>query len=150
MKLFITFLTLIQIKLFEAIAIYESEEALNATDPFAGLKFIRNSTKQDSDFTQGVTFCVRFNFNRLSDGSTIFSVENPGRPLAVLAFAGYQETFLFFGGMNWIVKDPESQTFRLWTTNKWHHMCLGYDRNSSFLTLIRVKIALIITFGLNS
>ena len=53
--------------------------------------------------------------------------------------AAYDMTFFWFGSMNWIVKDLQRNSFIIWSTNRWHSICVSFDRKTSHLTLVKVK-----------
>ena len=55
-----------------AILFYQSTEPLNATSPLAGLKFVPNSVLKETNFTDGITICGRFNYRLLSVDSAIY------------------------------------------------------------------------------
>ena len=56
------------------------------------------------------------------------------------AQANYRQTFFFFGSMNWIIKDIELNSFLVWSTNRWHSICVAFDRTTSHITFVKVKI----------
>ena len=98
-----SFLLTLQIEHNHGLNAYKSLEPINATNPFAGLRLLKETIKNDTNFTQGITICSRFNYKQLN--TWIFTVHRPGGPFSFAAMAFYEESFLFFGGMNWIVKD---------------------------------------------
>ena len=121
------------------ITAYHSMEALNATNPLAGLTFDVSSVSKATNFTKGITFCIRFNFKLLSRESTIFATNMPtDDSVRLLLSAGYHWSLLYFGGLNWILKESVSGSFELWSTNRWHSICLGFDKLTSRITLIKV------------
>ena len=121
----------------QALVAYKSLELINATEPLAGLKLQKDSIEKSSNFTQGITICCRFNFKILSR-SKVFWIKNGDH--TVSSEAGYAESFLFFWNMNWIMKEAESQKFQIWNTNRWHHICLSFNKITSHLTFVKVKL----------
>ena len=105
----------------------------SVTGEHAGLVSNGLTTQNISNFDKGITICTRFNYKQLSTQSWIFT-----QGALSWIFAGYQESFLMFGNINWILKDPKTQSFRMWITNRWHHICLSYDRNTSHISLMKV------------
>jgi hypothetical protein len=121
----------------QALVAYKSLEPINATEPLAGLKLQKDSIEESSNFSQGITICCRFNFKILSR-SKVFWIKSGD--LTIASEAGYTESFLFFWNMNWIMKEFESQKFRIWNTNRWHHICLSFNKNTSHVTFVKVRI----------
>ena len=52
----------LHLKTSQGLVTYQSTLPLNATNPDAGLKLIKQSIKKDTNFEKGITICVRFNF----------------------------------------------------------------------------------------
>ena len=50
-----------------------------------------------------------------------------------------EPAFINFGNLWLIVKDMEKNTFHIWSTNKWHHICLSFDRLKYHLKLYKVS-----------
>ena len=115
----------------------QSTLPLNTTGPFAGLKLIKESIKKDTNFENGITICLRFNFMTLI-GSIVFKHDRPGSPSMFEGQANYRQTFFFFGTMNWIIKDVKLDTFLVWSTNRWHSICVAFDRTTSHITFVKV------------
>ena len=107
----------------------------NNTEFGSGLK-LNSSSVEKSNFTQGISICGRFNYNRLGGTWDLFRIETPGA--FMWGFMGYQETFIGFGYYNWVVKEVPQNYFRLWSTNQWHQICWSYDRQTSFLMFVKV------------
>ena len=124
----------------QALVAYKSLEPINATEPLAGLKLQKDSIEKSSNFSQGITICCRFNFKILSR-SNVFWIKSglSGGP-TIASEAGYADSFLFFWNMNWIMKEAESQKFQIWNTNRWHHICLSFNKTTSHLTFVKVKL----------
>ena len=146
-KLLLPILIGLHFKTSQALVTYQSTLPLNATKPDAGLKLIKESIKKDTNFEKGITICLRFNFLAfLGWESYIFTHDTgPGTDWHSFkvqsifhAWAGYKQTFFYFGNMNWIVKDVESNIFLLWSTNRWHSICVAFDRTNSHITYVKV------------
>ena len=78
-------------------------------------------------------------------GSIVFKHDRPGSPSMFEGQANYRQTFFFFGSMNWIIKDVELNSFLVWSTNRWHSICVAFDRTTSHITFVKVKINLRVT-----
>ena len=117
----------------QAIIVYKSLESIESDEPFSGLRLIPTSVSKSSNFTHGLSFCARFNYRRLGWNSYTFFTLVPYK--FIWLPMGNTETFFFFGKMNWILKDSDS--FRIWSTNKWHHICVSFDRISFNLKVVK-------------
>ena len=147
-KLLLPILIGLYFKTSRALVTYQSTLPLSATKPDAGLKLIKESIKKDTNFEKGITICLRFNFLALlGQGGYIF-IHDTGLGTDWLssrvqsmfqAWAGYKQTFFHFGHMNWIVRDVESNIFLLWSTNRWHSICVAFDRTNSHITYVKVR-----------
>ena len=135
---FLPFVIYLQLQSCQALLTYKSTLPLNATGPFAGIRLLKESIRKDTNFTNGISICVRFNYRQLGGGTFIFAHHKPGEDQFVMAQAGYDETFFFFGKMNWILKDMKTDSFLVWSTNRWHSICVCFDRNTSHITLVKV------------
>ena len=133
------FLTFFHFQTCQTLVTYKSTLPLNATSPFAGIRLLKESIKKDTNFTNGISICVRFNYRQLGSGTFIFAQHKPGTDLFVQAQSGYYESFFFFGKMNWILKDMKTGSFLVWSTNRWHSICVTFDRNTSHITLVKVS-----------
>ena len=70
--------------------------------------------------------------------NVVFKHDKPGSPSMFEAQANYRQTFFFFGTMNWIIKDVKLDTFLVWSTNRWHSICVAFDRANSHITFVKV------------
>ena len=137
----------LHLKTSQALVTYKSTLPLNATAPNAGLKLIKESIKKDTNFEKGITICIRFNFLSLV-WSPLFTHDVGLAPDWDTLYAqsmfyvrvGYKKTFFVIGTMSWIVKDAKSGTFLLWSTNRWHSICVAFDRTNSHITFVKVHI----------
>ena len=146
-KLLLPILIGLYFKTSRALVTYQSTLPLNATKPDAGLKLIKESIKKDTNFEKGITICLRFNFLALLGWESVIFMHDTGLGIdwqsfkvqsMFQAWADYKHTFFHFGNMNWIVKDVESNIFLLWSTNRWHSICVAFDRTSSHITYVKV------------
>ena len=121
--------------------VYESS-VKNQGWPNSGLRIMNDTLeKQNPDFKEGLSICMRFYYELLGWGSTLFVHEVKGFEEVhhfYWMFAGYKESFLFFATQNWLIKDLDLDTYQIWNTNQWHHFCLSYNKNSSYISLIKV------------
>ena len=127
----------LHLKTSQGLVTYQSTLPLNATNPDAGLKLIKESIKKDTNFEKGITICIRFNFLALEHWIRIFT-HDTGLATDFYASAGYKETFFIFGTIGWIVKDVETDSFLLWSTYRWHSICVAFDRTNSHITYVKV------------
>ena len=127
----------LHLKSYQAIVTYKSTLPLNANKPDAGLKLIKESIKKDTNFEKGITICIRFNFLALGHYIRVFT-HDTGLDTDFYASAGYKETFFIFGTIGWIVKDVERDSFLLWSTYRWHSICVAFDRTNSHITYVKV------------
>ena len=123
----------------QALVAYKSLEPINATEPLAGLKLQKDSIEKSSNFSKGITICCRFNFKILSRSKVFWIKSGSSEGPTITSEAGYAESFLFFWNMNWIMKEAESQKFQIWNTNRWHHICLSFNKNTSHITFVKVR-----------
>ena len=62
----------------------------------------------------------------------------------------YPETWFKFGNSNkgngfkgsWILFDPLENDYLTWRLNKWHHICFSYSKQTSHISLVRVRFKL--------
>jgi len=123
------------------IKVYQSTLAINAPSPQSGLRLQKESVKKLSNFESGLSLCGRFNYKLLGDAARLFVIEGQGWSL-MWSQMQYKATFISFGDSNWIIKDVEKNTFRIWMAYKWHHMCLSYDRVNKHITFVKVTLEL--------
>ena len=137
----------LHLKSSQALVTYKSTLPLNATAPNAGLKLIKESIKRDTNFEKGITICIRFNFLALVSSplftrdvglATDWQTFNAQSTFS--AWADYKKTYFAFGTIFWIVNDAKSGTFLLWSTNRWHSICVAFDRTNSHITFVKVHI----------
>ena len=136
----------LHLKSYQALVTYKSTLPLNAIKPDAGLKLIKESIKKDTNFEKGITICIRFNFLALGEWSPLFTHDvglatdwhSLYAQSMFFARVGYKKTFFIFGTMASIVKDVDSNTFLLWSTNRWHSICVACDRTNSHITFVKV------------
>ena len=135
------------LKTSHSLVTYQSTLPLNATKPDAGLKLIKESIKKDTSFEKGITICLRFKFLALLGWKSVVFIHDTGLATTFQSFveqsmfvgvAGYKQTDIWFGSMVWIVKDFESNTFLLWSTNRWHSICVAFDVTNSRITYVKV------------
>ena len=37
------------------------------------------------------------------------------------------------------MKDPKTNQFNIWYADHWHHLCIGYVKNTSSITIVKVS-----------
>ena len=146
-QLLLPILIAVHFKTGLALVTYKSTLPLNATKPDAGLKLIKKSIKKDTNFEKGITICIRFKFLALLGSKSVIFIHDPGLATdwqslngqsMFRAYAGYKQTFFIFGTTSSILKDVELDTFLLWSTNRWHSICVTFDRTNSHFTYVKV------------
>ena len=110
----------------EAIKVYKSSLTLADRTKPIGLHYTKTRSQQNFRFTHSVTFCARFNYQRLGkfedQSARIFDIKGPTYD-AALSFlwlnARYPETWFGFGNYgransysNWILFEPLTREFR--------------------------------------
>ncbi len=40
--------------------------------------------------------------------------------------------------MSYLLKDPGSDNFEVWATNRWSHVCLSYQKMSGYMRVVKV------------
>ena len=131
----------------EALVIYKSNLSLSTELGVAGLHYLKRKD-QDVTLTHSLTACIRINFKRLNrDGrARIFAIDNPASEEDLLTLrAQYPSTWIAFGNQergegyfsSWILKDPLTASYQIWSTNQWHHVCVAYAKASSRFTVVK-------------
>ena len=100
---------------------------------FSGLKLNHQNTEK-SKFENGVSICVRIYYERLGQPSKI--IHHQIDYLLWLSMQ-YQETILTFAGIDMFLYQPEDDNFIIWATNRWHHICLSFDKQKLFLKVVK-------------
>ena len=59
--------------------------------------------------------------------------------------AWYPVTFFEFGNPKakgsfgaFLLQDPTTEQYSIWTPNKWTHLCFSYERTSNFIRMVKV------------
>ena len=128
-----------------ALKVYHSLLPVDSDSGLAGLHYLKQN--QSVSFTNSLTYCLRFKYQKLGDQSFIWFIGEPGSWVnSMILRAQYPATwFLFgptyqhFGHSNWIVKDPITNEFDIWRTNNWHHLCISYDKVNNLLSMTKVN-----------
>ena len=136
-------LIVLKLQLGQTLVTYQSTLPISAIAPISGLSLLKESIKRDTNFTNGITICIRFNYRKLGKRMAIFTHQKQGtedwKYFYVRTEAGYdQGTFFHFGGLNWIVKDMVKNSFILWSTNRWHSVCVSFDHYTSHIRFVKV------------
>lgn len=139
-----TFLLLL--KLTEALVVYKSTLSINQIGIPSGLHYIPNNGQIMSQ-SNSFTVCCRFNYQRLLNRPRILDIVNPNHPSQSFLEinAGYPYSWWRLGNYekgnesfsNWIVKDPVTNGFSVWTANLWHHLCVAYSKDESKVMLVK-------------
>lgn len=143
---------LLLLKYSDSLILYQSTIPIQIEE-VSGLHFVPGHLLKVYDHS--LSACVRINYKRFKSytGATIlhFGDLNLARPFVNLA-AGYPWTFpdlgLYLkekGYDNWILRElPEN--YIVWTTNKWHHVCLSYSKVNSSVIVVKVQFSIFKTY----
>ena len=110
-----------------------------------GLHYLKQN--QTATFTHSVTFCLRFNYQRLGVDARIWEIREPGSWVRFLFLsAEYPATWLIFGNnhrqnahSNWLLHDPITNDFNIWRMNTWHSLCIAYNKKTSHIAVVKVS-----------
>ena len=123
------------LNLAQSLTTYQSLLPLTQGNSSAGLKLKKSSVLKATNFSEGISFCGRWNYRHLD--SILFATEEP--QFLTKLWIAEDESYFYFGSMNRIVTNGDvNDPFRIWITNQWHHLCVSFDRKSSRLVLIKV------------
>ena len=111
----------------------------------SGLKYVHSG--QNLISTNSLTVCGRFNYKRLGGESVIFDLDKNLAVSFLWLTMGYPYTWVNFGNFetdhiastSYILKDPKTDEFSIWYTNKWHHICFAYDAKTSHIAFVKVS-----------
>ena len=125
----------------KSLSVYQSTLPIESSTGVAGLKYI--NPHQNVSFSNGITICARFNYLKLGHEAKLFEI---GPTTVYFWFkVDYPATWFGFGSArtsksynSWILKDPSTEEYNIWYTNKWHHICVAYDQNSNSILFIKV------------
>ena len=150
MKTQILYLVLYLINSITALKAYRSIRVVNDTlvkTRQHGLHYLKQN--QTATFTNSVTFCLRFNYQRFGDWhkARIWTIKEPGSWVYFLVLnAQYPATWLLFGNnhrsnahSNWVLKDPITNDFNMWRMNTWHSLCIAYNKKTSHIAVVKVS-----------
>ena len=138
-----------------SLKVYRSTLPLGSKSGISGLKFVNQN--ENIYFTNSMTFCGRFNYKNLGSQSIMFSIDEEIRPflwikmeypLAFMSFGNYDNDRINFA--NWILQNPKTEEFSIWYTNKWHHVCFGYNSKTNHVVFIKASFIGTDYFGLNT
>ena len=131
------------------IKVYQSTLDITNEKDLAGLHHqTSNSTKIQHD---SFSVCVRFNYKRLAQNTVVILIHDtncdscekePSHPFFNLR-AEYPIHLSFWGfGRYDLPEEPWAsyiipQEF-LWITQKWNHMCMAFDKQTSHLSAVKV------------
>ena len=126
---------LIQMQSIESITVYSTVNDHGSTVE-SGLKLLPESVTQTSNFTQGIAICGSINSVRLTGTNFLFAIGNSKIGTSTFLHMGAYESVFYFLFGNCIIKDPVTNSFQIWSTNRWHHICISFDRNTHHLMLV--------------
>ena len=117
----------------------------------SGLHYSNPSNKvlETHDFSA----CIRFNYKRLgitSADARIITIPNPKivdlSRLFLKTYARYDATWFDFGNYekvngfsSFVIKNVYRDDFQIWSIDRWHHMCLAFDKKTFKVILVKVR-----------
>ena len=128
-----------------SLKVYHSLLPVDSDSGLAGLHYLKQN--QSVSFTNSLTYCLRFKYQKLGEQAFIWYIGAPGSWVYLMKLsAAYPATWFHFGPTyqdmgysNWILKDPIKNQFDIWYTNKWQHLCIAYDNVNNSLTITKVN-----------
>ena len=128
-----------------SLKIYKSNVPIDGNSGLSGLKYLHS--KENVVFTNSLTVCGRFNFKRLGGKSIMFDIDKNLATSFLFLPMNYPNTFVNFGNFDkdhiamssYILNDPKTEEFSIWYTNKWHHVCFGYNSKTNHVVFIKAS-----------
>ena len=149
-----------------SLRIFESTLPIDSLAGVSGLKYVPTDDQTDVRFTNSFTICARFNYQLLGNnaflidivpkiiGSRDFFWFKINYPASWWGFGNSEKgvgnivkhVFIFEVAQfhvsgyfsNWILQDPITDSFGIWHTYSWHHICITYDSTQSHITIAKV------------
>ena len=142
-----------------SIKVFKSKVKLNEYDagpggPISGAHLDFNREMTLTDFS----ICMRFHYKLLGKG-----YESPGRIFTMTkwrsggnnvngdyAFMEAQHPTTFFGFGNektLLARDPDRTDFEIWTSNRWAHFCLAYEKKNGLLQFVKDGKLMIVNYA---
>lgn len=132
-----------QLSVASSLAAYKSIQSLSVpmdqTD--AGLQLIRNSALKETNFENGISFCLRIFYQRLSRSSALFTFGKDDFGKQIKA-SMVNDGLITFGDHQFRILDAEMKTFLVWAPQRWHHFCMTFNRSNSQVSIVKVNSCL--------
>ena len=140
---------LFALKFTNALYSYKSTlSLLEANHKISGLHLLKNDELSNTNYSNSFSTCIRFNYNRLGIGNEarIFDYAWPAgsaRPFLYM-YARYPQSWMSFGHY----ENPtaftglilsENQIYNIWATQRWHHLCLAFDKANWGIRIVKVS-----------
>ena len=130
-----------------SLKIYKSNVPIESKSGLSGLKYIHS--KENVIFTNSLTVCGRFNYKRIGEKAVMFDIDKNLATSFLFFGMDYPNTFLNFGNFDknhtamssYILNDPKTEEFIIWHTNKWHHLCFGYNSITNHIVIVKASFA---------
>ena len=144
-----TLLILIALPLIaQGLRVFKSNIPVGIDDKVSGL-YYKKPANSYHELSYSLTVCARFSFARLSKKCQLFYFKKPNT--SEREFLGvsirYKESGSYprFGDreegpgyfFNWVLKDPETNEFNIWSTYRWHHVCFAFNKNTSHVAWVK-------------
>ena len=117
-------------------------------EKLSGLYFLNNQNQ--ANFSQSFGLCLRFNYKKLGKSSDyekprIIYIPNTCCKRNFMALtAEYPGTWFSLGNYGkpnaystWVLFEPPDN-FDIWSANKWHHLCITFEKSTSSVKLVKV------------
>ena len=115
---------------------------------------LQNTVKNPN--TSSFSISIRLHFNRLGRGNDarVFDLSWPEgsvRPF-LYVYARYPYTWMSFGHyehhendtfVGYIISENDPPDYLVWATNRWHHLCLAFDKANHKISIVKVSHALL-------
>ena len=110
-------------------------ELHNKSDPHIGLQLRNQSVDKDANFNKGLTVCGRFYFLRFPQFLLrIGTEEDP----FVRFYAKYDQSYFELAKRWFVVQDIQENSYHIWKTNIWNHICLSFERTTMRINFVKV------------
>ena len=143
MKLIVLLLIVIPARADKLKTFFESISAVGTNQVLSGLQFAGNVQQQK---LTDLSICGRFQYKTLAGARSRFMfIQSPTDWSLFKLGVGYKSSFVGFGNHDshgsmpsFILQDVNSESYMIWSTNRWHHFCLSFRMSSSHLKVVKV------------
>ena len=117
-----------------SLKVYRSLLPIQSTEGEVGLHYLKLNNANAS-FANGMTFCLRFNYKRMSkEGTILWNIPGPpGQKPLLYIKADYPNH------QKWQTFVEETWPMQFFYANQWQHLCIAYDKVNNSLTITKVN-----------